>query len=120
MSDRQDIAVIGEEAMVLGFRLAGVKEYSEIADCDQAKFDSELAKMMSSTTLSIIIADEGMLSNIGQSLKRRVASQTAPLVVGVPSKDGAMETGGELRALLKRALGIEIKAEGDVQGMNPG
>ena len=106
---RREVAVIGDYPMTLGFRLAGVKEYSVVEEGDQRRFEAELARMLSSERISVIIAEQDMLANVGEHLRKRLQAELTPIVVGIPDKRGQGETGDAMRQMLKRSLGIEVK-----------
>jgi len=107
------VAVLGDESMTLGFRLAGVKEYSQVRRGDHMRFESELERMLGSNRYSVLIVDEEQLSNVSPALKKRIINQMFPLVIGVPDSNGGGQSSDPLREWLTRTLGIEAGVHKD-------
>jgi vacuolar-type H+-ATPase subunit F/Vma7 len=105
---RQEVAIIGDGSMVMGFRLAGVKDYSVVGPLDQGRFDSELSRMLGMANYSVIIVGERHLSRINPALSRRLLGQLLPVVIAIPDKEGPNSMDDPLKRLLKRSLGIDM------------
>jgi V/A-type H+/Na+-transporting ATPase subunit F len=108
-SGRQDVAVIGDASLTLGFRLAGVREYSVVDGKDQTKFDAELSRMLDSDKYSVLIVGQRQLTKISPSISKKIMETLLPIVVGVPDKEGGGQTSDPMRQMLKRTLGVEMK-----------
>jgi vacuolar-type H+-ATPase subunit F/Vma7 len=112
MLRRKDVAVLGDESMTLGFRLAGVGEYAVVDEADQAGYDLALSHMMESDKLAVIIAAQPQLSRISPAISKRMMGQQLPIVIGVPCRAGCADLADPIRQMLKRTLGIEPRREG--------
>ncbi|MFH1095867.1 MAG: V-type ATP synthase subunit F [Candidatus Micrarchaeota archaeon] len=107
------VAVVGESALLTGFKLAGVERLylaSGAADAEAA-----LGALMEDATVGIIVIDEGLLEACDWRLKRKVEAAAKPVVVSVPGKGGPMEQTESLSKLIKRALGFDIMNKKDAK-----
>jgi V/A-type H+/Na+-transporting ATPase subunit F len=107
----QEVAVLGDQPLTLGFRLAGVRTYSVVEEADQEGFDRQLSRMLDTGELGIIIVGERHLSKINADLERKMMGRLFPLVVGVPDKQGEGQTSDPLMRMLKRSLGIDLSVK---------
>lgn len=108
-TNRRDVAIIGDESMTEGFRLAGVHESSTVDASDQGRFDSELARMADLERYSVIIACQRQLTNINPELSKKLNDRVLPIVIGIPDKLGEGGQDDSLRQALKRSLGIQMR-----------
>jgi V/A-type H+/Na+-transporting ATPase subunit F len=108
-SGRQDVAVIGDASMTLGFRLAGVRDYSVVGWQDQTRFDAELSRMLSDGKYSVVIVGQRHLAKISPAISKKIMETLLPIVVAIPDKEGGGQTSDPLRQMLKRTLGVEMR-----------
>jgi len=99
------IIVIGDAAMVTGFRLAGITE-AYVAEGRDA--EKKLTELLSREDAGIIILSERVLALVDWRLKKRIESLAKPAVVGIPDKTGQSEDVESLNSMIKRALGFEF------------
>lgn len=99
------IIVIGDSAMVMGFKLAGVTE-AYVAEGRAA--EKKLSELVDRENAGIILVDESLLSIIDWRLKKKIESIAKPVVIGVPGKEGRPAKGERLGEMIKRALGFEL------------
>ncbi len=100
------IAVIGERALVLGYRLIGCTECYEETGDEGAK---RLMSLLRRDDIGIVIASDIIRENMNVQEIEKVESTIRPLVVFVPSSVSVKKTGEEvLREYVKRVLGIDI------------
>ncbi len=100
------IALIGDSALLAGFKLAGVQNLHLASS--PAEAEAALGALMADGTTGIIIIDEGLLEACDFRLKRKVEAAAKPVVVSVPGKHGPVEQTESLSKLIKRALGFDI------------
>ncbi len=106
MVDIYRIAVVGERALVLGYRLLGCTECYEETGEDGAK---RIISLLKRDDIGIIIASDTIRDSMSQQDLEKVESTIQPLVVFVPSTAGVKKPEGEvLREYVKRVLGIDI------------
>lgn len=100
--------VIGEEALTLGFRLAGVTEWYTL---EGEKAASKLGELLKREDVGIIIASSSIRKSLGWRLETAVEASSKPIVVFVPPKKGG---GGEsemsLQELIRRSIGINLES----------
>ena len=98
-----NIAVVGERALVLGFRLIGV-ENSFMAE--GKKGAEKLLELYKSKKYSLIMASESIKSDMDRKMLDTVETSTNPLVVFIPIPGGKEEE--SVSELAKRILGVDI------------
>ncbi|VVB56849.1 V-type ATP synthase subunit F [uncultured archaeon] len=104
------IAVVGDSALRTGFRLAGVTHLHQAAT--PAEAEEVLGRLMSDSTMGIIIVEERLLESIDWRLKKKIESAAKPVVVAVPGRSGPLEQGESIAKLVKRALGFDLMKKG--------
>lgn len=100
------IAVLGDQSLLSGFKLAGVKELYHAPTYEEG--EALLSKLLSEQSLGIIIVSEELLEKIDHRLKKKVEATAKPVVISIPGKSGPMEQTESLAMLIKRALGFDI------------
>lgn len=103
--EKQEIAVIADNATCLGFRLAGVQQ-AFAAEGKQA--EKKLEEMLEKESIGIIIINEKLLDKMDFRLKKKLDRKAKPVVITVPDKKGGEAETESLKALIKRAIGIEL------------
>ncbi len=105
-----EIAVIGDEDTVVGFRLAGVKDVCIHRDADGT--DRYIRESLERDVGVIIITDRcaaevrGLLDRL-----RSERTRVKPIFVEIPDKRGPMEGMDGLQRLIRRVVGAEVTLE---------
>jgi V/A-type H+-transporting ATPase subunit F len=97
-----DIAVIGSDEFVLGFRLAGLRR---VFVANKENYQEVLLKAMEEPDIGVLAADGKDLDLLTPNVKTRVMDSIQPVVVPV----GRGET--DLREKVKRAIGVDLYKE---------
>ena len=97
-----DIAVIGSDEFVLGFRLAGLRR---VFVATPENYQEVLLKAMEEPDIGVLAADGKDLDLLTPNVKTRVMDSIQPVVVPV----GRGET--DLREKVKRAIGVDLDKE---------
>ena len=97
-----DIAVIGSDEFVLGFRLAGLRR---VFVATPENYQEVLLKAMEEPDIGVLAADGKDLDLLTPQVKTRVMDSIQPVVVPV----GRGET--DLREKVKRAIGVDLYKE---------
>ena len=97
-----DIAVIGSDEFVLGFRLAGLRR---VFVATPENYQETLLKAMEEPDIGVLAADGKDLDLLTPNVKTRVMDSIQPVVVPV----GRGET--DLREKVKRAIGVDLYKE---------
>jgi V/A-type H+-transporting ATPase subunit F len=101
------IGVVGDFATITGFRLAGVKEAYEV---EEPKAAVETLKKLMKDDVGLIIITERLADEIRDETAALIEGKTFPLIVEIPDKRGPVEGKVDpIMALIKRAVGVEIK-----------
>ena len=101
------IIVIGDAAMVTGFRLAGVTE-AYIAEGKAA--ERKLAELLDRGNAGIVLVNESVLAWADWRIKKKMETLAKPVVVGIPDKFGPSAKIERLDTMIKRALGFDLKS----------
>jgi V/A-type H+-transporting ATPase subunit F len=100
-----EIAVIGSEEFVLGFRLAGLRR---VFVATEENYENRMLEAMATESVGILAADSKDLSKLSPQVRQRVLNSIQPVVVPV-GKDES-----DLREKVKRAIGVDLyKTEDD-------
>ena len=86
-----DIAIIGDEDLVSGMRLAGVSRYFAIEDSENAGEDvrKALTGLLNEPSVGIVAIQEEYLKNVEDLIARiEQEKRTSPVIIGIPSKYG--------------------------------
>ena len=94
-----EIAVIGSDEFVLGFRLAGIRRVF-VANSDN--YQEKMLEAMSQPTIGILAVDAKDLDNLSFQTSQKVMDSSQPVVVPVGGDDG------DLREKVKRAIGVDL------------
>ncbi len=100
-----EIAVIGSDEFVLGFRLAGIRRVY-VANPDN--YQEKMLEAMSQPTIGILAVDAKDLDNLSFAVRQKVMDSIQPVVVPVGGDQS------DLREKVKRAIGVDLyKSEDD-------
>ncbi len=100
-----EIAVIGSDEFVLGFRLAGVRRVF-VANPDN--YQEKMLEAMSQPSIGILAVDAKDLDNLSFTVRHKVMDSIQPVVVPVGGDQS------DLREKVKRAIGVDLyKTEDD-------
>ena len=94
-----DIAVIGSEEFVLGFRLAGLRNVFVATSED---YEKKMLEAISVPTIGILAADSKDLQLLSPTLRQKLLDGIQPVIVPV-GKDES-----DLREKVKRAIGVDL------------
>ena len=94
-----EIAVIGSDEFVLGFRLAGIRRVF-VANSDN--YQEKMLEAMSQPTIGILAVDAKDLDNLSFQTRQKVMDSIQPVVVPVGGDDG------DLREKVKRAIVVDL------------
>ena len=98
-----DIAVIGNEEFVLGFRLAGLRR---VFVAHPEDYQERIIEAMQDPEVGILAVDGEDLKNLTSQMRAKVTDSISPVIVTV---GGAGM--GDLREKIKRAIGVDLYKE---------
>ncbi|MCL1979360.1 MAG: V-type ATP synthase subunit F [Methanomassiliicoccaceae archaeon] len=94
-----EIAVVGSEEFVLGFRLAGLKR---VFVADESNYQSMISKAMSDANIGILAVDAEDLNYLPHNFRSKILDSIQPVVVPVGGDES------DLREKVKRAIGVDL------------
>lgn len=97
-----DIAVIGSEEFVLGFRLAGLRR---VFVAHPEDYQSKILEALETPGIGILAADSKDIDLLAPNVRTKILDSISPVVVPV----GRGES--DLREKVKRAIGVDLYKE---------
>ena len=94
-----EIAVIGCDEFVLGFRLAGIRR---VFVTNSDNYQEKMLEAMSQPTIGILAVDAKDLVNLSFQVRQRVNDSIQPVIGPVGGSDD------DLREKVKRAIGVDL------------
>jgi V/A-type H+-transporting ATPase subunit F len=94
-----EIAVVGNEEFVLGFRLAGLKR---VFVADESNYQSVITEAMADVNIGILAIDARDLNNLPHNIRSKVMDSIQPVVVPVGGDES------DLRERVKRVIGVDL------------
>ena len=94
-----EIAVIGSEEFVTGFRLAGIRRVYAVS---HEKLLETIVKVMDEAEVGILAVHTPDLEKLPQQLRTKMMESVDPVVIPVGVEEG------DLRDKVRRAMGIDL------------
>ena len=94
-----DIAVLGSNEFVLGFRLGGVKRVYTVKP---ENYEEKLLELIADSTIGVLAIDSVDTDMLSPNGRKKATESIAPVVVVVGAKEG------DLREKVKRAIGVDL------------
>ncbi|MBU2100444.1 V-type ATP synthase subunit F [Candidatus Micrarchaeota archaeon] len=95
-----DIAVLGTDDFVTGFRLAGVRNTFVVAN----NFDEKIDEVLGNKEIGVIVIEQEEMDKMNPKTKRILEKLITPVLITLSSK--GKET--DLRELIKRTVGVDL------------
>jgi V/A-type H+-transporting ATPase subunit F len=100
-----EIAVLGDEEFVLGFRLAGLKRIYTAGPDD---YEDKMLGLLDDSSIGVLAIESSDLEYLSSNVRLKAMESIAPVVVPVGVEEG------DLREKVKRAIGVDLyKTERD-------
>jgi V/A-type H+-transporting ATPase subunit F len=94
-----EIAVVGSEEFVVGFRLAGIKK---VVGVPPEKLQEAILELMEDAEVGILAVHTADLETLPSQLRTRMMASVDPVVIPVGLDEG------DMRDKVRRAMGIEL------------
>jgi len=94
-----DIAVVGSEEFVTGFRLAGIRRVYAVAP---DKLVEKIVQVMDETEVGILAIHSQDLERLPAQLRAKMMESVDPVVIPVGLEEG------DMRDKVRRAMGIDL------------
>lgn len=95
-----EIAVVGDEDFVLGYKLVGIRKTYPAED---EELESVINDVLQDTGVGILVLSSRSLGKVSAGAKRRIMASSHPVVISV----GA-EQEEDLREKVKKAIGVDL------------
>ena len=93
------IAAVGSEAFIIGFRLAGI---DNVFSSNEENMESTLKKIMADQRFGIIIVHNNEVNHISKATKELMLHSIKPVLVQIGGEEG------ELRNKVKATIGVDL------------
>jgi V/A-type H+-transporting ATPase subunit F len=98
-----ELAVVGDEEFVMGFRLIGINKIFEAESKEKIK--DSFSSAMNDKDIGVIVTNNRAIEMLESNFRRNVENSITPVVVVLSTKPGAQEN---LREMIKKAIGIDL------------
>jgi V/A-type H+-transporting ATPase subunit F len=95
-----EMAVVGSELFVIGFRLAGIRK-THVAD--PGDLEGKVNQVLDDKSIGILVLDTKDMEKLSYATRRRLESIPKPVVIAVGIREEE-----DLRIKVKRAIGIDL------------
>jgi len=95
-----EIAVVGSELFVMGFRLAGVRK-THVAESKD--LEAKVNQILGDKSVGILVLDTKDMEKLSSATRTRLEKMPKPVVIAV-----GMREEEDLRIKVKRAIGIDL------------
>src|SRR5437899_13068009 len=103
-----EIAAVGRDDFVQGFKLVGVRR--AVASSKEA-LEKKIAEVLEDPVVGILVLSTADMKGLSHSMRRRLETVARPVVIGA----GAAEA-EDLRTKLRRAIGADLFERGGRTG----
>ncbi|MEK6973508.1 MAG: V-type ATP synthase subunit F [archaeon] len=97
------IAILGNDDFITGFRLAGIKALYET---NGQNIDQKMQEMIEIEDIGVIVLMEEDFQKLGLATKRKLEKLVSPVIITL-----AGEEKSSLRELIKRSIGVDLWKE---------
>ncbi len=95
-----EIAVIGGDEFLLGFRLAGIRK---MFPCDETNMVSKIEEVLKDQSVGILVMQNEDMKRLPPGLRRNLVESVEPVVISI----GRVEE-VDLREKIKQAVGVDL------------
>ncbi|MBU1158273.1 MAG: V-type ATP synthase subunit F [Candidatus Thermoplasmatota archaeon] len=94
-----EIAVVGSEEFVVGFRLAGIRK---VYGVEPDKLQETILQLLEEKSVGILAVHSKDIERLPQPLRDRMMASVDPVVIPVGEEEG------DMRDKIRRAMGIDL------------
>lgn len=95
-----EIAAVGRDDFVQGFRLVGIRK---AISSTRETLEEKVGRVLDDPDVGILILESDDLQSLSHATRRRLQTVARPVVIGVGSTEDE-----DLRTKVKRAIGIDL------------
>ncbi len=104
----EEIAVLGDEETVVGFKLAGVRR-AVVANAQNA--DEKFLELTADEKVGLIILSEDTQKLFSQKTLKAIETLAKPVVLTIPGKTVRPTGVNPLALMIKKAIGVDLTAK---------
>lgn len=104
----EEIAVLGDEETVIGFKLAGVRR-AVVVDANNA--DEKFNELVANSKVGLIILSEDTQKLFSQKTLKTIENLTKPIVLTIPGKTAKPTGINPLTLMIKKVIGIDLNTK---------
>ncbi len=94
-----EIAAIGAQDFVVGFRLVGIKKVIPTTPED---FEKAVLDMLANKSVGILVVDMRDVEKLSPSVRKKMVDSSSPVVIPIGTDEG------DLRDKVRRAIGVDL------------
>jgi len=95
-----EIAAVGRDDFVQGFKLVGVRKAISATEEDLEK---KIGAVLDDEDVGILVLDTAEMKSLSNTMRRRLETVARPVVISVGAKEDE-----DLRTKVKRAIGVDL------------
>lgn len=96
-----EIAVLGDEEFLLGFRLAGVRRIVPVEE--DSELEPNLREIIKDRSIGIVVIHNANMKKLDDDFRKALVESVEPVVIAI----GRVEE-VDLREKIKRAVGVDL------------
>ncbi|HDP96872.1 MAG TPA: V-type ATP synthase subunit F [Euryarchaeota archaeon] len=94
-----EIAVIGSQDFIVGFRLAGIRKVHETTS---ETIQDRIIQILESEDIGILVINMKEMERLPSALRERLEESSSPVVIPVGTEEG------DMRDKVRRAIGVDL------------
>lgn len=99
-----ELAAVGSEDFVLGFKLVGIRRTFAVPD---EELEAKITEVMEDKNIGVLIVHASSLSKISAVFRKKLIDSPKPVVISVGEEEEE-----DLRSKVKRAIGVDLYQTG--------
>lgn len=97
-----ELAVVGEDQFVTGFRLAGIKKVYEIRDDEE--LEAKVNEVIDDSEIGILVMHSDDVNKLPETLRENLSESVEPTLVTL----GGTSQSSNIRDKIKQAVGVDL------------
>jgi V/A-type H+-transporting ATPase subunit F len=99
-----ELAAVGDEEFVLGFKLVGIRKTYAVPD---EGLETKITEVMEDDKIGVLIVHSSSLTKVPAVFKAKLVDSPKPVVISVGEEEEE-----DLRSKVKRAIGVDLYQTG--------
>ncbi|MDD3622656.1 MAG: V-type ATP synthase subunit F [Methanofollis sp.] len=97
-----EIAVVGNDEFVIGFRLAGIQK-TLVAEDDEA-LKTTVQRVLDDESIGILVLDSSDMNRLPLRMRAQLEESVKPTVIAIGEEEGGLS----MRERIKRSVGVDL------------